>query len=383
MRLTAPGSRADRRPLFHPIRGVLAEEGHAAHGSGTPTADPEDPAHGTGRPALAVAPVPDFYMLEQRRSDAVLQRGLVGAVDLAAVFSRRLHKHEGVIDAQVAVQERLLRRRGGNDEPILLMAPTLGAVSDYLDLLAATPPDSAIAAADGTEQRVWACRNPAMIAQALRLADPQLLVADGHHRLEAALRFHRSGGEGGSAAASRILAVAVDSSRFPPALSAIHRVVPDIDIDQAVRTASRFARVRRLPARFEPPRPGHLVLCGMGQSWEVSQICRSLAESRLRELPRQWHDLDAALATHVLIPELCAAQSVERPFSYTHTLPNPMARGQVGVVLPSPTLTQIWRCAESGVALPRKSTSFTPKPEPGQLSYLFEHERPGAQALTA
>ncbi|MEV0375829.1 DUF1015 family protein [Streptomyces sp. NPDC050636] len=130
MRLTAPGSRAGGRPLFHPIRGVLAKEGHAAEGTWAPTADPEDLAHGTGHPTLAVAPAPDCYMLEQRRSDAVLQRGLVGAVDLAAVASRRLYKHEGVIDAQVAVQERLLCRRGGNDEPILLMAQSLGAVSD-------------------------------------------------------------------------------------------------------------------------------------------------------------------------------------------------------------------------------------------------------------
>ncbi|MEV4867586.1 DUF1015 family protein [Streptomyces syringium] len=368
MRLTAPGARAGSPPLFHPIRGVFAEEGHAAEGTWAPNAAPVGPTR-------AVAPTPDYYMLEQRRSDAVLQRGLVGAVDLAAVASRRLHKHEGVSDAHVTVQEQLLHHRGGNDEPILLMAQSLGAVSDYLDHLAATPPDSVMTAADGTEQRIWACRNLAMIAEALRLADPHLLVADGHHRLEAALRFHRSRDNDGSGPASRILAVAVDSSRFPPTLSAIHRTVPDIDIEQAVRTASRFARVRRLPPRLEPPQPGHLVLCGEGQVWEVSQICRSLAESRLRELPRQWHDLDAALATHVLIPELCAAQSVERPFSYTHALPSPTSRGRLGVVLPRPTLTQIWQCAESGVALPRKSTSFTPKPMPGQISYLFEHER--------
>ncbi|GGU18152.1 hypothetical protein GCM10010289_44750 [Streptomyces violascens] len=254
------------------------------------------------------------------------------------------------------------------------MAPSLGTVSDYLDRLATTPPDSVTVAGDGTEQRIWACHNPEPIAQALRLADPHLLVADGHHRLEAALRFHRNKSNDDSGPASRILALAVDSSRFPPKLAAIHRTVPDIDIGQAVRTASRFARVRRLPTPFEPPHPGHLVLCAEGQAWEVSQICPSLTDSRLRELPRQWHDLDAALATHVLIPELCAAPSVERPFSYTHALPSLTARGQVGVVLPRPTLAQIWRCAESGVALPRKSTSFTPKPEPGQISYLFEYE---------
>ncbi|GGU18159.1 hypothetical protein [Streptomyces violascens] len=102
--MTAPRPQAVDRPLLHPIRGVLAEEGRAAKGARAPHPNPDTLVRGAaGHAALPVAPTPDFYMLEQRHGQAVLQRGLVGAVDLAAVASRRLHKHEGVIDAQVAV----------------------------------------------------------------------------------------------------------------------------------------------------------------------------------------------------------------------------------------------------------------------------------------
>lgn len=338
------------------------------------------PFHGRV-PGLPRAARPSFHALERRGPGrSVPLRGLVGTVDLHAVAERRVRRHEGVIEDQVDVQERRMRRMGGIDEPILLLARDLSPVGGHLERVTGGPADSVLGLAGGGVQGLWGCGDDSpRIAGWLADADPELLVADGHHRLEAALRIHRAHG-GGPGPWSRLLAVVVDASRHPLALSAIHRTVRGLDIGRAVRAVSRLARVRPATGALPgPPEPGTFLLCGQGQTWQVRDLAPPVVERWQRGVPPLWRGLDVALADHLLIPALCADQDVPRPVTYSDRLPDPHAAGQVAVVLAAPSPAQVWAHAAAGVAMPRKSSSFGPKPAPGQICCLArdQHDEHG------
>jgi hypothetical protein len=321
-------------------------------------------------PALPSTPRPrtdlliPSYVLERRDSfGGVEQRGIVGSLDVRGTESGHVLRHTQVEEPVVAMHGRLLRERGGSREPLLLAAPDLGAFHGCIEASVRRRPDLVLATPDDGEVRLWACdRRWTVTPPALG----PLLLADGHHRLEAARRLYGAhpGANGG-----RLPALVVDHARHPLRLSAIHRVIPGLDLRRAVATVDRFAQVRLRPpagGSAMPPR-GSFLLTGHGQCWEVSAISAALLASQLRWLPSEWVELDAAISDHVLIPLLCKEQGLRTGPSYSTARPR---TGEVGLVLPSPTWNQVWSSAASGSGMPVKSTRLSPGPLPDLLAYL-------------
>lgn len=299
-------------------------------------------------------------MLERRDAfGQVRQRGIVGALNLNGTETGHVLRHEEVEEAEVHGQTHLLRQPGGTVEPLLLTAPDLGAFQQCVEETTERRPDSVRETPDGGAQRLWNC-DAAWSEDPPAL--PPLLLADGHDRLEAARRLHRAAPD---TMTGRVLAVVVDHGRYPLTLSATHRVVPGLDIGRAVRTAARFARVRPHP-RSAPrtPPPGTFLLTGGSQIWAVSNIARDTLAGRLRSLPLEWVELDAAVSDHVLIPVLCEEQGIDPTPRYVKSPPAP---GEAGLILPPPTWDQIWAGASSRTGMPRRSTCLGPTPVPGHI----------------
>ncbi|MDB1089485.1 DUF1015 family protein [Streptomyces sp. ACA25] len=303
------------------------------------------------------------YILERRDPfDAVQQRGVIGSLDLQATQSGHVLRHQQVGESEVRLQTQLLRERGGSSDPLLLAAPDLGGFHECVRTATELQPDSVLETPEGGELRLWTA-DPRWTASPPALGP--LLLAAGHHRLEAARRLHRThqGPDGG-----RVPALVVDHARHPLTLSATHRALPGLDLARAVRSASRFARVRRRPrGSCPPPSRGSFLLTGEGQTWEVSAISGATMASRLRRLPSEWVELDAAVSDHVLIPALCEDQGILPKPRYLTDYPS---TGEVGLILPSPTWNQVWAGAASGAGMPRKSTCVGPKPLPDLLARL-------------
>ncbi|WP_326596906.1 DUF1015 family protein [Streptomyces sp. NBC_01803] len=335
--MVPPGTPAPRTDLFLPFHGVLAQP--------------------LGRPS--------YYVLERRDADGVVeQRGVVGALSLNGVETGHVLRHQQVGESDVRFHTRLLKERGGSVEPLLLTAPDLSSFQRCIDQTTVGPADQELPTPEGGTQRLWAC-DAAWTADPPAL--PPVLLADGHHRLEAARRLHRAHQ---GAVADRLLALVVDHRHYPLTLSATHRVVPGLDIDTAVRTAARIARVsERSPVddRPPPPRPGTFLLTGGGQTWGLSEISPAAMAGRLRFLPPDWVELPAAISDHVLIPTLCEEQGIASAPRFTSQYPGP---GEVGLILPPPTWDQIWAGAASGAGMPPKSTCLGPVPVPGLIGRL-------------
>ncbi|WP_394814524.1 DUF1015 family protein [Streptomyces chisholmiae] len=289
----------------------------------------------------------------------VEQRGVVGALALHGVESGHVLRHQRVGENAVRHQTRLLKERGGSVEPLLLAAHDLGAFHACVEETVRRPADQEVLIPEGGLQRLWACDVSWTLDPP---ALPPLLLADGHHRLEAARRLHRVHP---GAVGDRLLALVVDYRRYPLTLAATHRVVPGLDLERAVRAAGRIARVRELPSVRRPvPRPGTYLLTGQGRTWGLSDISPAALAGRLRTLPAEWVELPAAISDHVLIPALCEDQQLAPAPRYTSHYPAP---DEVGLILPAPTWDQIWAGAASGAGMPPRSTHLGPSPIPGQL----------------
>ncbi|MZE78175.1 DUF1015 family protein, partial [Streptomyces sp. SID5475] len=183
-----------------------------------------------------------FYVLEQRRDGVLLQRGVIGALDLAGPWHGVL-PHEDVLPAGVDLHHRITRLTGGCAEPVLLSHRGGPEAAAALASTAAGPADWEAIGEDGTVHRYWACTDPEHRA-AIRAgtAGRTALLADGHHRFAAAQRYRGAfGGQPGPW--DRVLALLVDSVRHPLRLTAIDRLVPGLDPVRAAAEAARVAQV--------------------------------------------------------------------------------------------------------------------------------------------
>lgn len=337
------------------------------------SADPQDAAgqleRWLERGVLRRDPEPSLYVYEQRLGPRLLQRGLIGELTVAG-------PHIGPVLPHEDVQEHVVRQRAAHMsglraqlEPLLLTHRSAEGTGRRLAEWVAEHPRIASAQLGGVTHYLWRCTDPAdqdLLTSGLGGTRVPLL-ADGHHRLAAARRLSRRRDD---LPWKRSLALLVDSATSPLRLRAIHRVLPGLDAEKAARAASGVARVRPLPSGPRLPRPGELVLVGEGRAWSVTQPQATALSEALAGLPTEWHGHPAAVTDRVLIASCWSIPDLPGAVVHMHDADRAVAavtsQGTgTAVLLPAPTEDGIRELAEQGVLLPRKSTSFGPKPAAG------------------
>jgi uncharacterized protein (DUF1015 family) len=346
--------------------------------------------------------LPAVYVYEQAGdAGTILQRGLVGALTLTEPGSRAVLPHEDVMTGPVEDRTRLMRATGANLEPIwLLYRGDDGAASNLVSTVADGPgrPLAEAKTSDGTRHRLWAVTDrEALDGLATDLAGRQALIADGHHRHAAYRRLqaeHRRDGAG-EGPWDRGLALLVDLERHPPALAAIHRHLDAFAPSSAADAASRLPglAVERMAGddwrtALAGATAGTLLLVGSeGDRWQIRVTDRDRidalvkaalvpAESSSGVPPASWRALDTVLLHYVLLP----AWDVEEPdVSYhhdpSHAVERARAEGGTAVLMAPVDVADVFALAEQGVRMPRKSTSFGPKPRSGLVLRTFESDR--------
>ena len=331
----------------------------------------------------------------------VVQRGLIGALRLVPAGSPSVLPHEDVMPGPVRGRRQLMEATQANLEPIFLLydsgedggQATGGPGSQASRLVdeAATTREPILSAVtdDGIRHRVWALTDPAEHAAiSADLAGRSALIADGHHRYAAYLKMQdRERGDGQSCGPWDFgLAFLVDSAAYPPRIGAIHRVVPGLDPARAAEMAKGALCVRpvknelddavQLLAAAGRDGPAFLLTDGADQYLltdpqpdrlaevmppDHSARWRSLAASVLRELLIQgtWKLRDAEPEVVVVPGDAAAAVQAARETHGTAVICNPVSAVDVRAV------------AENGERMPRKSTSFGPKPRTGLVMRTF------------
>jgi uncharacterized protein (DUF1015 family) len=329
-------------------------------------------------------PARAVYAYEQADAEGrVLQRGLIGALGLG---SAAVLPHEDVMLDLVEDRARLMAATSSNLEPIWLLFRGEGGVATQL--IEDVCQGAALAEArtgDGLRHRLWSVTDPEQLTR-LRadLAGRQALIADGHHRYAAygrvQARQHALGL--GAGAWDRGLALLVDLQAHSPTLAAIHRHVSGPSPVVAGRLAEDLLgfEVETINGQWRdhPPAHGSLLLVGADETLTmlhvrdralVDQALRgALADSPEAGKPQLWRSMDTVALHHLLLP----LWGVPEPdISYHHDPAHAVAlarsRGGLAVLLAPVEVDVVFTLAEQGVRMPRKSTSFGPKPRSGLL----------------
>ncbi|MGI5351483.1 DUF1015 family protein [Streptomyces sp. CA-250714] len=340
---------------------------------------------------LSRDPQPALYVYEQRKGE-LLQRGLIGALRLSAPEEGVVLPHEEVIDEVVADRADLMREMAANPEPLLLSYRGNGTrtgATAVIERATLGPPLAATTTEDGFAHRLWAVTDPAEIAEVdAELSRRSALIADGHHRWATYLRLRAE--QGGSAEGSPWdygLVLLVDTARYPLQVRAIHRVLPRLPLKRALDLLDRAGagygeggafRVRTLEAPLDEALEeledtagnAFLLTEGEGVFHLVDQPSPALLERTVdTHRPAAWRQLDAAVLHSTLLDAVWQVPDRPEDISYLHhteaALEQAAGHGGTAVLLRAVPEETVRALAEQGVTMPRKSTSFGPKPATG------------------
>jgi uncharacterized protein (DUF1015 family) len=366
-----------------------------------------------------------LYLYEQSAGNsACVQRGIIGLVRLGPPESAGILPHEGVMPGLVAGRRELMAATQANLEPIFLVydgaqgggtanpatpstaAP--GTAAEVIDrVVAERTPLVTITTADGMTHRLWRLGDTAeQAAIATDLAGRQALIADGHHRYAAYLDLQAEMRAAGLGAGpwDYGLAFLVDSSAYPPRLGAIHRVLPGLPPGRAAELAQAAFAVKDLPAGLSlddaldclaaAGQEGTAFLLAGGPVFRLLSHPdpAQLAASMPAGMSDPWQALDASVMQYLLLGRLWGVTDSERDVLIDHDAADAVravsgdaaatdvaergagasfAAGGTAVISNAVPFEAVIQIAAHGERVPRKSTSFGPKPRTGLVLRTF------------
>ncbi|MCG5215092.1 DUF1015 domain-containing protein [Streptosporangium sp. KLBMP 9127] len=359
---------------------------------------------------LAADAEPAVYVYEQRAGDEVLQRGLISDVALADPDRRIILPHEDVMPGPVADRLALMSTTQANLEPIFLLYDGGGETSRLVDQVATTrEPLVEARTADGLRHRIWPVTSVSEIALINDdLRHKQALIADGHHRYatyRALQREHHVAGDG-AGPWDFGLALLVDADAYPPDLKPIHRVIPGLPLSQAVARSKGAWQVHEyeglsegMAALAEAAEPAYLLAggnpphgaetpsggpapgedppagdgpCHLLTTPDPIQVKHAMPIDR----SARWRSLNTSILAEFLLPKVWGLQDEEETVRIVHHDAEAAVRlarrtGGTAVLLNPLTVEDVLIVAAEGERVPRKSTSFGPKPRTGLLMRTF------------
>jgi len=369
--------------------------------------------------------MPSLYLYEQQNGSG-RQRGIIGLVGLGTPDSAGILPHENVMPGPVAGRRQLMAATEANLEPIFLVydgtQPGNGLTATQVtDEVAETQtPLLSMRTEDGVTHKLWRLADPAGLeAIAADLACRRALIADGHHRYAAYLELQAEMQALGRGAGpwDYGLAFLVDSAASPPRLGAIHRVLPGLAPACAAKLARAAFTVQELPPGTDQATAlarlsragqagnaflltGGAAAAGGGaaapgggarhdpagdQAWYLLS-CPDPVQVAAAMPPGaspHWRGLDASVMQQLLLARLWGITDNEQDVLISHYADEAVSQaaetGGTAVLLNPVPFDAVREIAEQGEQVPRKSTSFGPKPRTGLVLRTFgPRERPPA-----
>ncbi|MEV7198251.1 DUF1015 domain-containing protein [Streptomyces sp. NPDC093510] len=333
---------------------------------------------------LAPDDEPSLYVYEQRDHD-ILQRGVIGALRLSEAADGIVLPHEGVMPHVVEDRAALMRAASANLEPLLLTYRSgdddghepQGAMA-VVERTARREPLLSTTTEDGFHHRLWSVTDPAEIAEVRSdLSHHQALIADGHHRWATNLRLRAE--HPSPSAWDFGLVLLVDTARYPLRVRAIHRYLHRLPVSDALAALGDSFRIRTvggsldhaLEALAETATKGNaFVLAGDGAFHLVDHPSQDLlARTIPHDRPEAWRTLDATVLHSTLLDHVWQIPDTPEHIAYIHDTAATVEKAERDggtAVLMHPVREEVVRdLARQGVTMPRKSTSFGPKPATG------------------
>ena len=267
--------------------------------------------------------------------------GLVARVELQPYSAGGVLPHERTFERQKDARLDLLRAVRAKLSPVFLVhegsSPGVPARAHDVE-----------ATLDGVRSRLWRVTDPGQIDAALATVEGRLLIADGHHRYETALRLHE---EDGTEETGYVLANLVSRDDEGLEILPTHRLVTgavleldgaftltDVEPSGEAAVAALASVSRDHPAFVLLRRDSAVLAEGSGADFDTTVIDR-LPLGEVRYTPSAVAAEEAVLS----------------------------GRADAAFLVRAPTLDQVLEVAAAGERLPEKSTYFFPKLTSGLL----------------
>jgi uncharacterized protein (DUF1015 family) len=346
--------------LVSPPHDVLTPELHARLLAASPfnavrLVRPDDPeeagrtlADWRARGVLVREERPAVWLLEEQfaGSDGAprIRRGIVARVRLQPYEQGLVLPHEQTFPRQKDVRLRLLRATRTKLSPVFLLHEG--------DVPAPTGAPQLEAELEGVRSRLWPVENARAIERILAGVQGPLVVADGHHRYETALRFHQ---EEGSEESAYVLAVLAGTRDPGIEILPTHRLTTGAvpELDGGLRLTELGAADDALAALGAVPRErGAFVLVESGRATLAEADGPGPDTEVVDRLPLEGVSFTASAAD--------AARAVSAGEATAAFLVRP------------PTVGDVEAVARAGGRMPAKSTYFYPKLTSGLLFAPFD-----------
>ncbi|TXS45638.1 DUF1015 domain-containing protein [Streptomyces sp. uw30] len=331
---------------------------------------------------LTTDPEPGLYVYEQRDGEGMLQRGVIGALRVSEPSEGLVLPHEDVMPHVVADRAALMRATSANLEPLLLTYRGNGTAADTTSVIERTiegPPLLATTTEDGFSHRLWSITDPADLARIQSdLTNRQALIADGHHRWATYRRLRAE--HTAPSPWDYGLVLLVDTARYPLRVRAIHRLLHGVPVPEALAALDGLFRVRRLDVPLAEALEtladaacvgNAYLLAGDGAFHLVDRPDAALLTRTVpTDRPAAWRTLDATVLHATLLAHVWhIPEDDPTRIAYIHDTAATVGKAERDggtAVLMHPVREDVVRdLARQGVTMPRKSTSFGPKPASG------------------
>jgi uncharacterized protein (DUF1015 family) len=347
-------------------------------------------------------PRPSLYILEQAyhlddQGPTRTQRGVVARLGLEEPGpDAGVLRHERTLDAPKEDRYRLLRATGLNTSPVVGIHRSDGSFGRFIDELANGEPTSVAVDDDGVTHRLWAVpvdeSDPdGLPAALLSGVSGPVVIADGHHRYETALRYRdeRERACESDPPFDYVMALLFDVATEELTILPTHRLLRDGHGPESIAAAlapyfelDRVGTADELLRRLADPAPidgsgsgtGRLGLWADGEGAVLRARTDALAPF-LSRLPPELRGVDSARLAVVLERvrgvDAAASRAGER-LAYTkdaRAAVEAVASGDASAAFlldPTPVEAVI-AVARAGQVMPQKSTYFHPKVATGLL----------------
>jgi uncharacterized protein (DUF1015 family) len=308
--------------------------------------------------------------------ERLVRKGFIGLGAIEEYSAGIVHRHEQTLSGPKKDRLELLRHTHAHFGQIFMLYPDpAGEIDGLLDQTARAAPVGEAIDEDGTRHTLWKAV-PAAAAQIQQhMADKKLLIADGHHRYETALAFHRENPD--LPGADRVLMTFVNMQAPGLKILATHRLVsgvPNFDAGEFIRQAA---------AGFEVAQIANLE--ALHRAWKESPgrvIIGAAIGTRLYLIEAR--DGGGQLDVRVLHERLLRLLGIgedavreERNLRYIRGLDAAVAEArsgaaQVAFLLKPVDVEEVARISFDGGVMPQKSTDFYPKLLSGLTIYKLE-----------
>jgi uncharacterized protein (DUF1015 family) len=314
---------------------------------------------------------PAFYVMEERYvgPDGMerTRRGFIGLVGIEEYERAVVLRHERVREAPVTGRLELLRATRAHLSPIFgIYHDPQGRAEEALETHRDPEPMLDAHGRDGTRTTMYRVRSGHQAVIDV-LAASTVLVADGHHRYETALRYWRERGGGDGPAA--FLPVHLVSADDRLVIYPTHRIVAGVPDDVAAGIEGAL-RAQGLEVH-EVADPERALAAVDGRA-----ALAVVRDGRPALLAVDGDGVDASLAQERLLGPVLGldAAAVARTdrISYSHRADDAAASAvgdRIAILLRAPTIAQVETAALQGRTMPQKSTYFFPKTPDGFVIY--------------